>query len=900
MRGRPVVSLYRTLLGLLPSRVDSQARDEMAECLVDMLDAAHARGRAAQVVLLVRALARLPFDLLHAHLEWSGPRQQKTRKDTMNSIIQDWKLAARGLTRSPGFACLAVASLALGVGANATIMGMVNSTLWTKLPVPEPDRIVRMFETNAVGHGQFSYANYRDVLEQTQDTLDGLFLHRLEPLGLQLGDEGSSVVYGELVSAPYFDTLQIAPEVGRFWEAGEVDHAGAAPRVVISHDLWQRAFGGRRSLVGETVRLSDQEFQVVAVAGPEFHGTKYGLAMDAWVPVWAWAEAQQWTEGWETRRASSSWRAVARMRRGETMESTALSLEPVAARLEELDPEVNRDLRLSLFSELDGSISPHVAGIPRLIGWVALAASSLVLLVACANVASLLFARATGRSKEVGIRFALGSGRWRLVRQLLTESLLLALLGGAAGIVMSLLTSRWLMPLMPDLPYRFVVDPTPDTRVVLLTSAVAMFSALVFGLAPALQASATKPLRALRGGSALGGSRPHRGLSVVVVAMVCFSFVAVVMTGLFLRSLDEVQQVAPGFEPAGRVVSDYDVGLAGDPDLEPVQFAEEVLASLQKRSDVRKASISSGLPLADWSESDMVYANDRVYDEDEPGLTSWRSSVTPGYFETLGTQLVAGRVFHALDVQDSEPVVIVNETLAAKLWPDQDALGRSIRHQRLPGEWSARVVGIVADGKYNFLNEKQQPALFRPWAQSPRTRGVVVADATSQAAQMLPALPELVGQIDDRVPILTTRTLEDHLHGSLWLFRLAASLAGVLGLLALGLAAAGLYGVMAYAVSQRRFELGIRAAIGATNRNILQLVLRRGLRLAGVGLALGVALALALGSAMANILFGVSPRDPLTLLLGLLTLLGVAFLASFVPALRVSRRSPIESLRPSD
>ncbi|MEM6704780.1 MAG: ADOP family duplicated permease [Acidobacteriota bacterium] len=893
------VRAYRRLLDLYPPSVDAAERDEMAECLDDLLNAARGRAPGASTVLFARALAHLPLDAVRARVDGPPTNRLHSKESTMNSVLQDIKLGVRGLGRSPGFAFLAAASLALGVGANTTILGMVSSALWTQLPVPDSERIVRLFETNSLGHGQSSYANYRDVLELSRDDLDGLFLHRLEPFGLQ-SQHGTSVIFGELVSGTYFDTLRMTPERGRFFTAKEVDHTGAAPRAVVSFDLWKRAFGGREEIVGETVRLNDREFEVVAVAPRDFDGTKYGLAMDLWVPIWAWADTQEWTAGWDTRRASSSWRAVARLRRGETMDSTARALEGTAARLEELDPETNRDLRLTVFSDLDGSISPHVAGIPRLIGWVAIAGSMLVLLVACANVASLLFARAIGRRQEVGIRFALGSGRLRLIRQLLTESLLLALLGGAGGIVMAALTSHWLMPLMPELPYRFAIDPAPDLRVVAMASAVALLSALLFGLAPALQASATKPLSALRGVPNSQGARPHRGLSVVVVAMVSFSLVTVVMTGLFLRSLDEVRGVAPGFSPEGRVFADYDVSLAGDSQLQPTPFAQDLLALAEDWPGVRSAAVSSALPLADWSERDTVFADDRVYDDEELGVAAWRSSVTSTYFQTLGTNLVSGRAFHRLDTAETEPVVIVNETLAGKLWPDGEALGRSIRLERLPGSGSVRVVGVVADGKYNFLNEKQQAAMFRPWAQSPRDRGVVVVDASSQVATLLPKLPELLEQLDPRVPILSTRTLEDHVSGSLWLFRLAATLAGVLGLLALGLSAAGLYGVMAYAVSQRKFELGVRTAIGASQGKILTLILGRGLRLAGAGLVLGVLLSLGLGSVMANMLFGVSPRDPLTLLLAVATLLSVSVLASLLPALRVSSRSPVEALRPSD
>ena len=893
-----LVAAYRALLDLYPRHVPPTERDEVAECFDDQLHFAGRKGRAASAKAAARAFLLLPLDLVEARLA-APPRRLEERRDTvLHGIVQDWKLAAKGLLRSPGFAFLSVASLALGVGANATILSMASSVLWKPLPVDEPEHIVRLFQTDERGHRRFSYANYRDVLEQESDVLDGLFLHRLETFGLRT-DGRSEVVYGELVSGTYFDTLGVRTVAGRAFEQHEVDHPGAAPVVVVGHDLWQRRFGSDPALVGRTIRLNDHPFEVIGVAAPDFTGTKFALAMDLWVPIWPWTEAESWTTGWDQRRQSSSWLAVARLA-GDTPRSEAEeALDVIATRLREIDPEVNRDLRISMFSDLDGSISPDIAGIPRLIGALAIAASTLVLLVACANVASLLFARAVGRRQEVGIRFALGVGHWRLLRQLLTESLLLALLGGAAGLALSWLTSGSLTSLFPNLPYRFAIDTAPDGRVILLTSVVAMLSALVFGLAPALQASAARPLAAMRGVRPAEG-RPHRGLSVVVVAMVSFSFVSIFLTGLFLRSLGEIRQVAPGFQTAGRIVADYDVALAGDPELSAVTFARDLVSEVEGWPGVERAAVSSLAPLGDRSSATSVFANERAYDENDFGEEAWVASVTPGYFDAMGSAVVAGRAFSETDHADAAPVVLVNQTLAARLWPEESAVGRFVRFDRLPNDLAALVVGVVVDGKYNFLNEPQQGAIYRPWAQRPLQRAVVVAKTGAGSERLLPTIPKLVEKLDARVPVLDARSMEAHVMGSLWLFRMGAALAAGLGFLALGLSAAGLYGVMAYAVSQRRFELGVRAALGATRAGILRLIVGRGLRLAGVGLGLGLLLALGLGSALASVLFGVSSRDPLTLLLGMLTLVTVAFLASLVPAFWASRANPVETLRATD
>ena len=561
----------------------------------------------------------------------------------------------------------------------------------------------------------------------------------------------------------------------------------------------------------------------------------------------------------------------------------------------------NRDLRLALMDELDGSIHPSVAGIPRLIGMLAVGASGLVLLVACANVASMLYARALSRRREMGIRYALGVGRARLLRQLLSESAVLACLGGALGIGIVAWRTQGLGLVLPGLPYRFAVDPAPDLRVVLVASLVSLLAALVAGIAPALQASATSPLAAMssRVDSAISSPRGRRGLSAVVVSMVALSFVSLVLSGLFLRSLDEVGSVHPGFEPTQRVVASYDIALAGDPKLTAVAHARRLLETLEQEGEIEAAAVASVMPLGDRSNGSVVYANDRSYAEDENGLSTWRASITEGYFGVMGTRLIAGRAFDSRDGADGAPVMIVNQTLASRLWPEGAAVGRRLRYDRNPTEQTLEVVGVVEDSKYLFLHEQQTAAIYLPFDQSPANPAVAIAKTRGEADTFLPVFERLLHAAAPGVPVLSATTVESHVSSSMWIFQMGAGVAAGLGILALLLSAAGLYGVMAYAVGERKRELGIRSALGAENGQLMTLVFGQGMRLTAIGSVVGLLIALGLGSLLSTVLFGVSPGDPMTLLGVMATLSVVTLVASLAPAISASRANPVETLRDS-
>jgi putative ABC transport system permease protein len=891
----------------------------MLECFEDALDAGTGGRALSSWSIVGRTLLDLPMSACKAHFDSRRrrPRSQRQKQNTrteaaalqgsprfgrragpMHTMLQDLRYALRGLLRSPGLAALAILSLALGVGANTTMLGMVNSILWQELPAPSADRLVRLYQAQEGGYNRLSYANFEDIREQAGELFEDVLVHRINTFGLR-ADGASEVVYGELVSGSYFDTLGIRPATGHLFTAAESDR-GAEPVVVISDHLWQRRFGRDPAVLGRSVLLNDQPYTIVGVAEPDFNGTKFALGMDLWVPAAIWARSDEWGEEWRTNRDYNSWLSLARLRPGIRLEAAEEALAPIAQNLVALDPEANRQLRLALFEEIDGAIDPRIAGIPRLVGAMAIAAASIVLLVACANVASLLYARALARQREIGIRFVLGSGRMRLLRQLLSESLLLALLGGALGTLVSLWTTRAYSAFLPALPYRFAIDTRPDSTVLVAAIALSLAAAFVAGVAPAWQASDANPMAAIRE-SAVATTASRRGrfsLDAVVVCMVALSFVSLVLTGLFVRSLDQVRNVNPGFATGGRLVASFDTGLAG-PGASADGYVERLLDEVRTLPGVEGAAVSSLMPLGDRSSSTTLYANDRSYDEDAAGIETWRASVTADYFDVMGAPLHAGRAFGPFDRADSVPVAIVNQHLAERLWPGQNPLGRHLRFDRQPGGPTIEVIGVARDGKYNFLNEAQQPAFYRPFEQRPIAASVLVVEARQDAAALLPTIEKALESVDPRVPILDMRTVESHVSSSVWLFRMGARLAAALGFLALGLSAAGLFGVMTYTVNQRRRELGIRLALGARGRQLMEAVIGRGLRLTAIGVAIGLAVALAIGSVVSSLLFGVGARDPLTFAVVALALGAVAAIATLAPALSASRADPVEVLRDS-
>ncbi|MGD8276994.1 MAG: ADOP family duplicated permease [Gemmatimonadota bacterium] len=891
------LAVYRLFLRLYPRILRLRYGAELESCFAEQYAAERARGgvRGASVFAL-RALVDAPVSAWRMHgTNRSAPGGARGKGIGMvERLWLDLRQALRGLARSPWLTLLAVLSLSLGVGANATMLGMVNGVVWQRLPVPSPDRMVRVFERMQGEARSVSYPNFEGVRDAASDVFAGAFVHTLEGFSLQSGD-GAEVVYGEVVSADYFDVLGIEPEMGRWFTRAESGEPGGAELVVLSHHLWATRFASDPGVVGREVRLNDHPFTVVGVAPASFNGTKFGLGMDLWVPIRVWGRLAAW--GMFDDRGSAWLNVVARLRDGVTLAQARARLAAVAAGINAEEAR-EQPVDFAVFPESESSASPHAGGLMKVVGWLAIGASLLVLLVACGNVASLLLARSIARRREVGVRVAIGIGRGALAWQLLLESLLLALAGGVLGVGAAFVTSRSLLTYLPALPYRFAIDLAPDARVVVIAAVTALASAVLFGLFPVLDAARTDPVTAIKGGR-LAGRRPAalRGMGAIVVAMVAFSCVSLVLTGLFVRSMGEARKADPGFAVEGRLYAMLDGSLTGDAAFDARAFYRELVARLESMPDVRSAAVASVIPLADHSNNSIVYAADHAYAAGESGLDTWRSAVTPDYFDAMGTTIVRGGGFGPEPRADGVRVALVNEVLADALWPGEDPIGKRIRFSREPTGAGIEVIGVVKAGPYETVGERPRAAMYRPFVQEPHTRSDIVVRTAGDPAAFAARLREAVAAVDPRVPVGRLITSDQHLRSAMWMYRFGAGVGTSLGLLALLLSAAGLYGVMAYSTGRSVRDVGIRMALGARAADVLRGVLFRGLRLAGLGVLLGLLAAAALGSTLSGLLFGVRARDPVTLGAVALTLVVIGCVASLFPAVAASRADPVRVLK---
>ncbi len=817
----------------------------------------------------------------------------------MQRLWQDLKYGVRACRRNPGFTLATILTLALGIGVNTAMFSLVNTFLFKPLPVDDPGRLVSLYRFDGKAHEykqNFSYPVVRD-LQRKSSALEGVFARSLERVGF--GNEGrTDMLYGEVVSGNFFDVLGVRPVLGRGFLPEEYKAAGSASVIVIGNQLWVDRFGGDPSVVGSPVRINNRQFTVVGVAPPEFLGTKFGLAMDFWMPL----ESIEVIHGDDSALSDreSHWLEVfGRLKPGLSMDQAEADLESVltAVREEHPDDEKNISLKLGPARGIALDVDPSIAERVSLGGAVALVVVGIVLLIACANVANLMLIRASGRRKEVAMRLALGAPRLRLVRQLLTESMALSLAGGLVGFVLAFGAGRMLNLFLPKLVYTVRLDVNPDRNVLLFTLAATVATGILFGLVPALQASRLNLVAALRGvaaeaPSSRGGITLQKGL---VVSQIALSLVLLAVAGLFLRSVVNAQTADPGFRTADLLFTSLDLGLAG---LSPEEgerfydFSERQLATLPL---VRSAAFCTNLPLDDSSNNTTVWSDEDTVTEDD-GVRAEYIAISGGFFGTMGIPILAGRTFMASDNQQSPAVAIVNQALAERLWKGQDPLGRQF-HFRGPTGPTVEVVGVVGNVKQESLGEDSTPSLFRPLGQSYRSSASLVVQTEGNPAAVADPIRRAIREINPNIPLFNQKTIDQHLSFTLWHTRLGAALATLFGFLALALATVGLYGVISYGVTRRTREIGIRMALGARRRDVISSVVRGGLVLVVIGGALGLAASLGLSRLLASILFGVSGTDYGALGGVILILSAVTSFACYLPARKASKLDPITTLR---
>jgi macrolide transport system ATP-binding/permease protein len=805
----------------------------------------------------------------------------------MRTLMKDLRYGIRMLAKTPGFTIVAVLSLALGIGANTTVFSLLDAILLRSLPVQNPEQIVDIATREAGGepHADFSYPLYAGLRDHN-DVLSGMVAYVDTSLGLAAGDQ-TERIRAEFVSANYFSVLGIQPVIGSAF-APDDERPGAARAAVISYALWKR-LGGEPAALQKTIALNGRTFSVVGVAPRQFPGLLRGMQTDVWLTLPHRVDFED-----DPKLLTSdqvSWLSLAgRLKPGVTTKQAQ-------ARLTALLPGVSEEARQSgkweaALSKAAGGNEVYVAELSRPVTLLFIAVV-LVLAIACANVASLLLARAKTRGKEIGIRLALGATRPRIVRQLLTESLLLALAGGALGF----LTALWASGLASGLRTRaggnLDLDVTPNTRVLVFTLAASVLTVLLFGVLPALRASRLELVPMLKGSTTTPVFRRGPSLhSLLVVTQVTLSLVLLTGAGLFLRSLWKLQSIEKGFTGDNVLAMSLNMDLQGYDDSRGKNFYAAALEDLSTFPGIQSVTLASALPVSAGGSRMERPANGT-----KPAVGEYVSidivSVSPRFFETTGLPLLSGRDFRLIDTDKSARVTIVNETMAKKFWPQADPIGRSFND----GLTTFEVVGVAADTKYRNLREPPRLAMYQPLTQSYRPSMNLLVRTATDPATLAPAIQTHLHSIEPALAIFNIRTLFEHVGRTLYVERMESALLAFFGLLALVLTAIGIYGVVAYSVAQRTREVGIRMALGAQKRDVLKLILVKGLALVAWGTGFGLIGCYWLARLVSNQLYGVSPNDPATLATVAAVLVAVALLASYVPARRALKVDPLAALR---
>jgi predicted permease len=818
-------------------------------------------------------------------------------------LRRDLRYAVRVLQKSPGFVLAVTLTLGLGIGANAAVFTVVNTLLLNPLPVVDTRELVAVHtvdRTSAEGSESLwplSFPNLED-LQQRNGVFTDLAAYTSVNALTWMNGRTPERIFAEVVTANYFETLGIRPVLGRFFLPEEGRGAGAHPVVVMGFAPWQHRFGGAPDVVGRTLVLNGTAFTVVGVAPERFRGVTAVFGPDLWIPA---TMAEQVLPAQQRRslrdREALLFRGAARLRPGTSRAQAEASLKAIAAELEREHPEANRGRSLALRPLTEVAFSGFgrqsaVFGSGLLMGIVAI-----VLLISCSNVANLLLARAAGRRQEIAVRLALGAGRSRLVRQLLTESVLLALVAGAAGMLVAGAGTRALTSFLPGEVALNFVELQLDGRVLAFTLVLSLLTGLVFGLAPAWQSSKVDVALGLKEEARSAGAsrRSVRLRSALLVGQVALSLVSLVTAGLFLRSIERAYEIDPGFETKRGGMLLISPGQAGYDRPRSEQFYLDARARVSALPGVESMSWATNLPFfARFSRGVLVEGAEQPAQAPRGAMTLV-NRVDLDYFETIGVPLQTGRDFSHTDVEGSVPVAIVNEAFARRHWPDQDPL---LRRFRFAGEERARqVVGVARNANYTALGEAPQPCVYLPLRQDFADAVVLYVRTRDDPANLLAGVQQEIRGIDPLLWVSDVRTMEKAVDQALFWARIGVGLLGVFGLLALGLASIGLYGVMAYSVSLRRREIGVRMALGARGRSLVALVLGQGLRLVAAGIGLGLLGALVVGRALSGLLYGVSPADPVSLAGAAVVLLAVAALACYVPARYASRVDPLVALR---
>jgi predicted permease len=813
----------------------------------------------------------------------------------VDTWLQDARFALRLLRKSPLFTITAALSLAIGIGANATIFSVGSAMLLRPMPgLLEPDRLVDVGRTSrGAAFDTVSYPNYTDLRTRATSFTD-LYVHAIGPTPMSLGaDGGAERVYGVIVTANYFSVLGTPAHLGRLLRPEDDGPIGANAVVVLSHHLWERRFAADRAIVGRTISINGFPFTVVGVAPRAFQGTTL-LRGDLWLPV------TMLTQAMPSRKASlftsrrSTWLFMgARLKPGVSLDQANAELALIAAALEQEYPDSNKGMS---FRAAPLAVVPGVTGMVAGFIGLLMGIVTLLLLIACVNLAGMQLARGAARSREIAVRVAIGAGPSRIARQLLTETAVLFVLGGTAGLLLSRWLTTLLLSVLPQLPVPISIDLGADWRVVGFTAVMSLVAAVLCGLAPALQARRISLVPSLKGDALAAGPSRLPLRSVFVVGQVTLSLVLVIAAGLFMRTLAQAANAPTGFDHRHVDVVSLDLSLARYETDSGRVFTRELLARIRALPGVQSASIAVDLPLdgGRMGFGSVVVPGSPGADERGRIPADWNIT-EPGVFRTLGQRLVRGRDFTEQDTAAAPAVAVVNEAFARAVWPGADPIGQQFESDGLDGSLRVTVVGVAADARLMSIAEAAQPYVYVPLAQRYSSRiNLLVKTA---GVTVIPDVRSLIRGMNPNLPVTEALPLSDITALGLIPQRIAAAVAGALGLVGLLLAAIGIFGVTAYAVSRRTREIGIRVALGADRGHVMRLLLVQGARLTALGLILGVCAAAAGARLIQGLLYGVGNLDPLTFGGACLLFALVSLLATYIPARRALSVDPMVALR---
>jgi predicted permease len=819
----------------------------------------------------------------------------------MENFWKDLRYAFRMLLKSPGFTLVAMLALGLGIGANTAIFSVFNGMLWRPLPVKNPQQLVVVaaksdtldFPLN------LSYPDFEDYRKLNTVFSD---LIAYVPNPVNFGAEGRPErAWVEMVSGNYFSMLGIEAVRGRTFASNEGWVPGKDPIVVLSYKYWQRRFGGSPAIIGQTVQVNRQPFTVIGVVPESYRGAYYFIEPDFYLPLTTMGLLDPTQADDLNKREAAYLRVMGRIQPGVTPAQAMAAAEPLDRRLAQEFPDSHKGMALLVLPELKARPEPGVAAtFMSTAALIFMVLVGLVLLIACANVANLILSRANGRRKEFATRTALGATRGRMIRQLLTETVLLSTFGGILGLILARWAALGLMSIhIPgDIPVK-LFDLRLDWHIFGFTFLAALITGVIAGLVPSLQASRTDLADTLKAGGRSGGGSAghHRFRNALVVAQLAVSLLLLACTGFFLRSLQNSAHVDMGFRVDHTLLLSMDVGLQGYKEEQGQQFFKQLTDRVRFLPGVRDAAIAATIPMGDQNSLVNIFPDGQPVDDKSKTETAFDDIVQPSYFRTAGTPVIQGREFTEADSASAPRVAIINETFAQRIWPGQDPLGKTFRTEK--NGPPIQVVGLTRTGKYLFLYEKPQVFVYFPIAQRYSAGGILIVHTQNDPQQLLPSVRDQIHLLDAGLPVFDVTTMDQQVQYGKALLpaRLGAMFVGAFGLLGLVLASVGVYGVVSYSVSQRTQEIGIRTALGAQRSHVLGMILKQGMGMALIGSAVGVVLSFLLFRALSSMLYGVKSTDFITLGAVSVILLAVTFIASYVPALRATRVDPVVALR---